>query len=66
MPDQGRGKKPIRMDLTQGPITRTMLMFSLPPENWLRLGIWLAIGLCVYFGYGKKHSALRKRNAQAG
>lgn len=30
MPDQGRGKKPIRMDLTQGPITSTMLMFSLP------------------------------------
>jgi len=35
-----------------------VLMFSLPPENWVRLGIWLFIGLCIYFGYGKKHSLM--------
>jgi amino acid transporter len=35
-----------------------VLMFSLPPENWLRLGIWLAIGLAIYFAYGKKHSLM--------
>jgi basic amino acid/polyamine antiporter, APA family len=42
-----------------------MLMCSLPGENWLRLIIWLAIGLVVYFTYGRHHSALRQRNAAA-
>ncbi len=37
-----------------------MLMFSLPWENWLRLGVWLAIGLVIYFFYGYKHSVLAK------
>jgi APA family basic amino acid/polyamine antiporter len=37
-----------------------MLMFSLPWENWLRLVIWLGIGLCVYFLYGRRHSKLGK------
>ena len=35
-----------------------MLMFSLPAENWYRLIGWLAIGMCIYFGYGRKHSIL--------
>jgi APA family basic amino acid/polyamine antiporter len=35
-----------------------VLMFSLPPENWVRLGIWLFIGLCIYFSYGKTHSLM--------
>jgi APA family basic amino acid/polyamine antiporter len=35
-----------------------LLMFSLPAENWARLGIWLAIGMVVYFGYGRRHSVL--------
>ncbi len=37
-----------------------LLMFSLPSENWLRLVIWLAIGLTIYFGYGRKHSTLAR------
>ncbi len=40
-----------------------MIMLSLPAENWLRLIIWLALGLVVYFGYGKKHSHLARHNA---
>jgi len=36
------------------------LMLSLPAENWWRLMIWLAVGFVIYFGYGAKHSALRK------
>ena len=35
-----------------------VLMFSLPPENWVRLGVWLVIGLLIYFLYSRKHSAL--------
>src|SRR5205823_312691 len=37
-----------------------LLMFSLPPANWLRLFGWLAIGLCIYFLYGRHHSILGK------
>jgi len=37
-----------------------VLMFSLPSENWLRLFIWLAIGLAIYFLYGRKRSVLAK------
>jgi APA family basic amino acid/polyamine antiporter len=35
-----------------------VLMFSLPVENWLRLAVWLAIGLGIYFFYGRRHSHL--------
>jgi basic amino acid/polyamine antiporter, APA family len=41
-----------------------LLMFSLPAENWDRLGIWLGIGLLIYFLYGRKHSALRREAAK--
>jgi len=36
-----------------------LLMFSLPAENWVRLGVWLVVGLVIYFFYGRKHSRLR-------
>jgi len=35
-----------------------MLMFSLPWENWLRLFVWLAIGLAIYFTYSQRHSTI--------
>jgi APA family basic amino acid/polyamine antiporter len=37
-----------------------LLMFSLPAANWYRLFGWLAIGLCIYFFYGRQHSLLGK------
>jgi APA family basic amino acid/polyamine antiporter len=37
-----------------------VLMFSLPAANWLRLFAWLALGLCIYFFYGRHHSLLGK------
>ena len=36
------------------------LMTYLPLVAWERLGIWMAIGLVIYFAYGFWHSALRK------
>ncbi len=41
-----------------GILTCTMLMFSLPAENWARLIIWLGIGFAIYFSYGVRHSHL--------
>jgi APA family basic amino acid/polyamine antiporter len=43
-----------------GILTSVLLMFSLPVENWLRLGIWLGIGLIIYFLYGRRHSIMAK------
>ncbi len=34
------------------------LMFYLGPDNWIRLGVWLALGLLIYFGYGRYHTRL--------
>ena len=39
-----------------------LLMASLPGDTWLRLIIWLVIGLAIYFGYGRKHSHVARVN----
>ena len=37
------------------------LMSGLPLRTWIRLFVWLAIGLTIYFGYGRfRAAALRK------
>jgi basic amino acid/polyamine antiporter, APA family len=43
-----------------GILSCLLLMFSLPPENWLRLVVWAAIGLAIYFGYGRRRSILAR------
>src|SRR5262245_16332310 len=35
------------------------MIFGLGWTNWLRLGVWLVIGLAIYLFYGRKHSKLR-------
>jgi APA family basic amino acid/polyamine antiporter len=35
------------------------LMFDLPLATWGRFLVWLAIGLVIYFLYGRRHSRLR-------
>jgi amino acid transporter len=37
-----------------------LLMLSLPKENWFRLVGWLALGLVIYFLYGRHHSTLAR------
>jgi APA family basic amino acid/polyamine antiporter len=34
------------------------MMYSLPGDTWIRLMVWLAIGLAIYFAYGKAHSRI--------
>jgi APA family basic amino acid/polyamine antiporter len=36
-----------------------VLMLSLPRATWLRLVVWLVIGLIVYFSYGRHHSRVQ-------
>jgi APA family basic amino acid/polyamine antiporter len=36
------------------------LMASLPIDTWWRLIIWLAIGMVIYFGYGRHHSRVQR------
>jgi basic amino acid/polyamine antiporter, APA family len=38
------------------------LMASLPWSTWLRLIVWLILGMLIYFGYGRSHSRLRSRS----
>ncbi|MNK63640.1 putative amino acid permease YhdG [compost metagenome] len=41
-----------------GIIVCVYLMSSLPLEAWIRLAIWMALGVAIYFFYGKKNSVL--------
>jgi APA family basic amino acid/polyamine antiporter len=42
-------------------------MASLPLATWIRLFVWLAIGMVVYFGYGRARAArFRERLDLAG
>ncbi len=40
------------------------MIFGLGWTNWLRLGVWLAIGLVIYFAYGKNNSVLNNPDKQ--
>jgi APA family basic amino acid/polyamine antiporter len=43
-----------------GIVVSLLMMVSLGWETWARLIIWLAIGLCIYFFYGKKNSRVQR------
>lgn len=43
---------------TLGIVTCLVQMLSLPGSIWLRLLVWLVIGMIIYFIYSKKHSKL--------
>lgn len=44
-----------------GIITCVGMMLFLPWDTWIRLIVWMAIGMIIYFCYGKKHSKVRQQ-----
>jgi hypothetical protein len=42
-----------------GVMSCTYLMTELGIVNWMRFGIWLVVGLVIYFAYGYRNSKLR-------
>ena len=60
--------RPFRVPAVQvvsilGALVCTAMIFGLGWPNWARLGVWLAIGLVIYFSYGRKHSKLQQESA---
>ncbi|HEX3494220.1 MAG TPA: amino acid permease [Methylocella sp.] len=47
-----------------GAASAVFLMLGLPGDTWLRLVVWLAIGLAIYFWYGRSHSHLARRQGR--
>ena len=41
-------------------ISCLFFMFQLPAATWWRFGLWLVLGIVIYFAYGARHSNLRK------
>jgi len=43
-----------------GVIVSLLLMIYLPRDTWIRLIVWLIIGMVIYFTYGRHHSKVQK------
>jgi basic amino acid/polyamine antiporter, APA family len=44
-----------------GIVVNVTMMLFLPLLTWIRLFVWLGIGLLIYFGYSYRHSLVGKR-----
>ncbi len=45
-----------------GALVNFVMMLFLPLDTWLRLVIWLGLGLALYFAYGMRNSVLRQQS----
>jgi APA family basic amino acid/polyamine antiporter len=64
-PDRPR---PFRVPFAWGVCTLSaaacvFIMYGLPRAAWERFGLWLVVGLVLYFAYGYSHSRLRTRTS---
>jgi len=48
-----------------GAVACLFVMMGLPATAWIRFGVWMALGVVLYFGYGVRHSRLRGRAGPA-
>ena len=46
-----------------GALFSLLMMLGLPRDTWIRLAIWMAIGLVIYFVYGMRHSKISSKEA---
>ena len=42
-----------------GAVACLFVMIGLPTTAWIRFGVWMVIGIAIYFAYGYRHSRLR-------
>jgi APA family basic amino acid/polyamine antiporter len=47
-----------------GVVSCVYLMFGLPWITWIRFGLWLMVGLAVYYSYGYRNSGLRSLKSE--
>jgi basic amino acid/polyamine antiporter, APA family len=40
------------------------MMYGLPGDTWVRLIVWMALGLIIYFAYGRSHSRIGRADLQ--
>jgi len=45
-----------------GIITSLAMMLSLTGITWIRLGVWLVVGMVIYFSYGVHHSRVQRQS----
>ncbi|MCU0756371.1 MAG: amino acid permease, partial [Xanthomonadales bacterium] len=58
-------KRPFRVPLSPfipmaTVVAAAYLMNSLPLDTWIRLIVWMSLGLVIYFAYSYSHSNLRE------
>jgi basic amino acid/polyamine antiporter, APA family len=49
---------------TLGILVCGAMIYGLGRDTWIRLIVWLAIGLVIYFGYSRKHSKIAGMGSQ--
>ena len=53
------GSSAVKADINVTPMIDVML--QLPRITWIRFGVWLLLGLVIYFTYGMRNSRLAKK-----
>ena len=49
-----------------GILSALALMITLPADTWIRLVVWMAIGMTIYFLYAKRHTEARFAELASG